>query len=46
MPIKVWIGRFDRKKLEEALKGHLERIRGVPDLREPATIYLEEEFEA
>ena len=51
MPLKAWAGRFDRKKLEEALKGHLERIRRIPDLREPrpgelATICLEEEFEA
>ena len=45
------VRKFDRKKLEESLKGHLDRIRGIPDLREPkpgelATIYLEEEFEA
>ena len=51
MPLKAWVGRFDRKELEEALKGHLEMIRRAPDLREPkpgelAAIYLEEEFEA
>ena len=43
--------KFDRKKLEESLKEHLERIRRIPDLKEPkpgelTTIYLEEEFEA
>lgn len=44
------VRKFDRKKLEESLKRHLDRIRELWDLKEPkpgelATTYLEEEFE-
>lgn len=44
------VRKFDRKKLEESLKMHLDRIRELPGLKEPkpgelATAYLEEEFE-
>ncbi|MCD6536721.1 MAG: hypothetical protein J7K49_06815 [Thaumarchaeota archaeon] len=42
--------KFNRKKLEEEFKKHVERINRVDDLIEPkpgelASIYLEEEFE-
>ena len=42
--------KFNRKKLEEEFKKHVERINRVDDLIEPkpgelATIYLEEGFE-
>ena len=45
------VRKFDRKKLEESFKRHLDRIRRLPDLMEPkpgelATTYLEEEFES
>jgi len=44
------VKRFDRRKLERALKKHLDNIIRLPDLKEPkpgelATVYLEEEFE-
>ena len=44
------VRRFDRRRLEEALKRHLDRLSGIEDLREPrpgelASAHLEEEFE-
>lgn len=44
------VRRFDRKKLEESLKKHLNRIKNIPKLVEPkpgevVKTYLEEEFE-
>jgi len=44
------IRKFDRRKLEEAFKKHLERLKKIQDLVEPrpgdlTSIYLEEEFE-
>jgi len=44
------IRKFDRRKLEEAFKKHLERLKKIQDLVEPkpgdlTSIYPEEEFE-
>ncbi len=44
------VRRFDRRRLEEALKRHLDRLSEIEDLREPrpgelASAHLEEEFE-
>ena len=44
------VRKFDRRRLEEALKRHLDRLSGIEGLREPkpgelASTYLEEEFE-
>ena len=43
--------KFDRKKLEESLKRHFDKIKNIPELVEPkpgeaAATYLEEEFES
>ncbi len=45
------VRRFDREKLKEALRRHLDRLSGIEGLREPrpgelASAYLEEEFES